>query len=271
MESETPIEIPLLIVIATLGILVFIFFVILFVIFYQKKSLETKAREEENEKNHQRQLLNTTIEIAELERKKIAANLHDDIGALIHLVKHNIHEITSKNSISEISKLNTQSVKLLENAMDNIRSISREIAPPVLMRLGFDEGLKELCGQITHSGASSVSLENSINTLPLGFQTQIQLYRIIQEILSNIIKHATATKIKVIIKADEKSIVTEIHHNGKGISNQEVDELTIKSKGIGLRSIKNRSEVIGAEINYSKANQHSLVIIKLPNQNEKTD
>lgn len=273
MENTAPIEIPLLIVIATIGIVIFIAFIFVFVIFFQKRALQNKVAAEEKERLHQEQLLKTTIEIAELERKKIAANLHDDLGAMINIIKRNISEIADNNSNPKLNDLSEQSSKLLDNTMDNIRGIAREIAPPVLMRMGFEEGLNELCNQLNNAKVLKVSFQKNVSNYTLTFQTQVQLYRIVQEIINNIIKHSGASSMQVTLKNTPASLITEIKHNGKGLTNEQVETLTATSKGIGLRSIKSRADVIRATINYViLGNSNSLTIIETPlDANEKTN
>jgi two-component system NarL family sensor kinase len=265
LEDKTPIEIPVLIVITTIGILVFIFFVVLFVLFYQKKELKNKVLREEKEKNHQRALLNATIEIAEAERKKIADNLHDDIGTIINLVKLNIGKIEKSTADkSVIKELSNESSGLLETTMENIRNISRDLAPPVLIQLGFEEGLKDLCQKISHSGTAKIVLTKSDGILKLSPKTELQVYRIIQEVINNVLKHASATEISIILNALSDKMVVTLFHNGDGISNESIDELTKGSKGLGLKSIKSRAQVIGATVNYSSTNSLSSILIETP-------
>jgi signal transduction histidine kinase len=157
--------------------------------------------------------------------------------------------------------------------MDNIRGIAREIAPPVLMRMGFEEGLNELCSQLNNSKVMTVTFHKNVSIYNLSFQTQVQLYRIVQEIINNIIKHAGATSMQVNLKNSNDALITEIKHNGKGLTNEQVATLTAASKGIGLRSIKSRADVIRAKINYAVlGNNDSLTIIETPiDTNEKTN
>jgi signal transduction histidine kinase len=260
-----PLEIPILIVIASIGIIIFIAFVIVFVLFYQKRTLQNKALAEEKEKNHQRQLVNTTIEITEIERKRIASNLHDDIGGIVNLVKLNIGKISrSTQNETIVKELSEQSSALLETTMENVRSISRDLAPPVLLRLGFEEGLMELCRYINNSGALKAGFNGSKEKLKLSSKTELQLYRIINEVINNIIKHDSADNLQMdIINYKDKFAVT-IKHDGKGIDDTMLKELTEGSKGIGLKSIQSRASILNAKINYSKSDAGSLITIETP-------
>ncbi|HWY10427.1 MAG TPA: ATP-binding protein [Bacteroidia bacterium] len=272
MEDKAPIEIPILIVIATLGIIVFIFFVVLFVLFYQKKSLQNKIEREEEEKNHQRQLVSATIEIAELERKRIAANLHDDVGGMINLVKLNIGKIARHtNDETAIKDLNMECSTLLEATMENIRSISRDLTPTVLMRLGFEEGLLDLCRLMNNTGEIKVEFKKPEQSLKIEPKTELQLYRIVQEIINNIMKHASASQMYVQLRSFNDKIIVEIKHNGKGISNNMLAQLAKDSTGIGLISIQGRAQVIKANVNYEiKSDTESVITIETP-LNEKTN
>lgn len=264
LENASPIEIPILVVIATVGILVFIFFIIFFVIFYQKRNLQLQVESEEKEKLHQQQLLKTSLEIAELERKKIAENLHDDIGPIINMIKHNVSQLNAANTNHVEPELKHQTDKLLDTTMDNIRSITRELAPPALMRFGLHDGLNELCSQLSNTKIIEAEFNCSVSNTPLPFTIQIQFYRLIQEIINNVIKHANASKLNLSLIYSQATLQALINHNGKGISNEKISELTQQSSGLGLRSIKNRAEILKANVNYSVANNQPTITISLP-------
>jgi two-component system, NarL family, sensor kinase len=264
LENTAPIEIPLLIVIATIGIIIFIAFIIFFVLFYQKKAFQTKALAAEKEKEHQRELTNMTMEVAEMERKRTAANLHDDIGGMINLVKTNLSKIAKNSSDPSLKELGEQSSAFLETAMDNIRNISRDLAPPVLLRLGFEEGLAELCTQISKTGAIKIEFQGSKSELNLPKQTELQLYRIINEILNNIIKHASPSKLHIDLINTKTKLGVAIRHDGRGLTNAALPSLTENSKGIGLKSIQSRANIIHAKIDYSINDSGSLVNIEIP-------
>lgn len=250
MENPEPIEIPILIVIATIGIIVFISFIVFFVLFYQKKALQNKALAEEKEKNHQRALVSLTLEVAETERKRIASNLHDDIGTTLSLTKININQMMRQSNSAHIKELGKESGLLLEATINNIRNISRDLAPPVLLRLGFEEGLKEFCKQIHSSGALAVDFLSHPDGSKLPERTELQLYRITTEVINNIIKHSGASAMRVELNDLKDKFVVMVRHNGKGIDNSTFTELASAGKGIGLKSIKSRADIINAKIDY---------------------
>jgi signal transduction histidine kinase len=263
LENSTPIEIPLFIVVSTAGILILIAFAVFFVMFYQKKTLQNRAQTIETEKQHQIELLHNTIEIAELERKRIANNVHDDIGGVINLVKMNISSITKNNADSELVKrLGDESKALLESTIENVRNISRDLAPPVLLRMGLIDGVDELSKQITQSTNFKVSFERPNVDFILPPQRELQLYRIILEITNNVLKHSGASQIFIKMASENEKMLVSLAHNGKGVSNNEIESMTQKSIGLGLKSIANRAKVINAKINYTKDQSNSLITIE---------
>jgi signal transduction histidine kinase len=264
LENQAPIEIPILIVIATIGIIIFIAFIIFFVLFYQKKALQNKASIAEKEKNHQRELANMTIEVAELERKRIANNLHDDVGTVINLVKMNLSRMMKQNDPELIKQLSKESDLLLESTMDNVRNINRDLAPPVLLRLGIKEAILDLCNHITSSGTVKANCSLTSSQPELNPQTELQLFRIITEIANNILKHADCSKLSIsLMSADEKLLVS-ITHNGKGVDNATINTLTASSRGLGLKSIRSRAGIINAKINYTFDQKEAVVSIEVP-------
>lgn len=91
MENKGQIDITVFVVIATLGVVMLVFFVILFVLLYQKRMLANKTAMINSEKDHQKKLLASSLEIAEKERQKIATNMHDDVGLALNVLKLNFN------------------------------------------------------------------------------------------------------------------------------------------------------------------------------------
>jgi signal transduction histidine kinase len=265
LENPPTINIPLLIVFVTVGFLILIAFSISFVLYHQKKKLKDKAISEEKEKNHQRELLKTSLDVAEMERKRIAANLHDDVGAALNLAKINIIRMAKLNNSIDITELSSESKLLLESTMENIRNISRDLAPPVLLRSGFEEALRDLCSSINTSGSLKVNLTGIPTGLKPSEQSEIQLYRILQELINNVLKHANASMMEINVADLTGKLNVNIKHDGKGIDDKMLPELTANSKGIGLKSIQSRANSINAKISYfAKNNSGSVINMEVP-------
>lgn len=208
-----------------------------------------RIRKIRKEKVQQEEFTKKLIESQESERKRVAAELHDSLGqdlliiknkALISLKKSD-DVAKLKEDIREISELTTSSI-------NEVREISYNLRPYELDRLGL---LKTLQSLIDRAGKSTnISFNCDIDNIDTIFvpEVEINVYRIVQECLSNIIKHSEATQVIVHIKKLEKEISIFISDNGKGF-NVEKKFSDSQRKGFGLRGIPERVKLFGGEFN----------------------
>lgn len=254
------------IIIGTSVILFLVFFVILFVLLHQKRMLQHKTLITQKEINHQKKLVEANIEVAEFEREKIAKNIHDDIGTTLNVISLHLNRIKrNANNETLVKELTDESRDLLDNSIETIRNIAKDLMPPSLIKLGFVKGLNELCRQIESASSLKIKLNQLNSAFDLPKKTEIQLYRIVQETLNNIVKHANANTININLQNNLKSIIITINHNGKGISNEMVNELTKTNSGIGLRSVQSRAQIINATLQYiTVSNNESIINIEVP-------
>lgn len=168
MENKSQIDVFSLVVIGTMGILILVSFIVLFVLLYQKKMFANKALIKENDNIYQRKLLDASIEVAEQERKKIAANIHDDIGMMLNVLKLNLTKIQrNKNDEKLTESLLDNSNLLIGDAIAAIRVISNDLMPPTLMKLGFIKGITELCRQIKSAEVIDIYLQVNVDSIQL--------------------------------------------------------------------------------------------------------
>lgn len=238
-------------------------FIIVFVMFYQKRMLAHKNDLYEKEKIYQKQLLEAAVEVAEKEREKIAGNIHDDLGLALNAINHNNTKIKrNPNDTRLIAELLEANAELIEETITTIRSISHELMPASLVKLGFIRGISELCRQISLSGSTNVKMITNETVLNLNKKNELHLYRLIKEIINNILKHDGSSCIEVRIAAINQKLHIEIIHNGSGISNTEIKELIASNKGIGLKSIFSRAQLTNSQVNYFKNKNEAKVTIE---------
>jgi two-component system, NarL family, sensor kinase len=256
----------ILLVIGTIAILTMVVFVIFFVLLHQRRMFENRAVIKEKESVHQKKLIDATIQVAELEREKIAKDIHDDVGSVLNVINLYLNRITRNPQDVELTKqLVGESKELLESSIENIRSIARDLMPPILIRLGYENGLSELCRQIKTSNSIDVQFIPNKETIPLSKKVELQLYRIVQESINNIIKHASASEISISLQQNTLMYTTQIRHNGKGISSEIINQLSEGVGGIGLRSIQSRAQMINASVQYITINSHDArITIDIP-------
>lgn len=266
MGNENKIELFPLIVIATAGIIILALFIILFIFRHQKKMIAHSLYINEKESNHQKELLNASLEIAEQERLKIARNVHDDIGMMLHALKLNISK--AKRNLKDIKIVEEQldeTDKIIESTITATRFLSYELMPPPLINIGFIEGMHYLIKQVASAKLIEIELKTELEHIDFDAKNAIHLYRLIKEVLNNIIKHTKATRTEVNIYSNENVLNVIIAHNGKGVTTETVYHLTESSKGVGLKSIMGRAQLINATVQYIIVEENKAkIIIEIP-------
>ena len=183
--------------------------------------------EKQNAQQYTKQLLEKTEE----ERKRIASDLHDSVS----------HELLSlKNIFEEKTDITNSKIDAIIN---DIRIISRNLHPVMFDKIGLKESIIQLVDrtQLTNNFMVTAEIDYSSDLLS---STELQIYRIVQESLSNIIKYANAIAAKITIQENAKSILIEIKDNGKGFN---VSETLNGKMAFGLHNIIERSRAIGGK------------------------
>ena len=177
--------------------------------------------------------IDAMLEGQEKERKRIAEDLHDDLGALMATINLHLENVGSKNSPDALEKTKA----LLGEAYNKIRNISHVKNAGVIANQGLLVAVNNMASKI--SSASNIDIEVIAHGLENRLENPLELllFRTIQELMTNIIKHANATKATVQLTQFEKSLNIIVEDNGKGF------ELTkMQETGIGLQNIKKRIE-----------------------------
>lgn len=242
MENEGT-NIILLVVTGCLGMLILVAGIILFVVTYQKRVLSQKN-------DFQRQLLSATVQVEENERERIAKNLHDDLGILLTGLRQNLNK-AARNAgdlplLEEINKHNNQ---LLDESLKTVRETVKDLTPKNLSKYGYLGVLRDLCAQLNKGGHVTVELHEE-DVPEFSQKKALQLYRLSKELLNNILKHAQPQYISIAFAARESGCRMRISHNGQGISNEAVRQLSGEGKGLGLKSIESRAQLINAGVHY---------------------
>ena len=183
----------------------------------------------------------------EQERLRVSRELHDGISQILVSVKYSVEtaiaRITQKrdNAMEPMEK----AAKRLQDAIHEVRRISRDLRPAVLDDLGLKPAIESMCAELQdRSGILiEVKCENIDGQLDIGKKTT--LYRVLQETLTNIERHADATVVKITIKREGQSIVMRISDNGVGFETNRYIRNRDPRAGIGLRNMRERMEFHG--------------------------
>jgi len=197
---------------------------------------------------------NALIDGKEIERKRIAIQLHDSLGAMLAAAK--MHFSSTKKSMDD-KKYNTVD-QLLNEAADEARNIAHNILPPTLLKFGLIAATEELASKM-NSELVEFSV-NNINNLEMPVilkeNKRISMYQIIQELMNNVIKHAEATECVINFKKDHNNFSISVADNGKGLNlNAQPD-----SWGLGLTYIKSRIHYFNGQFSIDSVPNQGTVI-----------
>lgn len=234
-------------IIALMGILAIL--IIGFLIITRIKFKQRARLAEEKERN-QRIRFKSIIETEENERKRIARELHDSLGQLLSTARLNISAVEGDLNEMKAQQI-SNSIKLIDNAVNEVRTISHNMMPNALISIGFESALREQVHLINDAGKFKVHLETPNEKLSIPEALGISLYRIVQEILNNALKYSEAENIWIEIVGQHEAISIKIKDDGNGFDPAQKHT----SGGIGWNNIHSRIEVINGEISINSTPQ----------------
>jgi PAS domain S-box-containing protein len=198
---------------------------------------EVKRLEEENLQmrlNQQKALLLGILDAQEEERRRIAESLHNGVGQLLFATKLNFDQV-AKLVPKEVFQGANQ---LLDEAIQETRRVSHELVPSILNEFGLAKSIQGLCQKYSKTRIQMhceiIGLENRLESY-----LEVAVYRICQELLTNVTKHAAATRGDVLLIEEDSEVILKVRDNGKGTSLE-----TTSSTGIGLRTIQDRVKLL---------------------------
>jgi signal transduction histidine kinase len=220
-----------------------------------KREEEHKAELEKIEKEKQLSNYTALMEGQEQERRRLARDLHDGLGCHLSALKLNLSRVPAESAQQEQSLL--QVTDQLDASIRELRWISRNMMPEALLTLGLQDALKDLCSSVMSPQLRLVYNAYNIDpALPLSTQTTI--YRMIQEIINNAVKHANASVIMLQCSQEEDSFFITVEDNGKGF-----DVASHHSEGIGLKNIRNRVDYFNGDLNIESSPEGTIINIEL--------
>jgi len=206
---------------------------------------------------------NAMIVGQEEERKRIAIDLHDRLGSMLSTVKVYFSAFKSKKEGNDLqsSQLHDKATSLLDLTFDELRKITNDLSTGMITDLGLRPAIEDLCETISKgSNIKCKTLFHNLNER-IDNQTEIGIYRITQELLSNILKHAQAKNITVQLNKIDETLQVTIEDDGIGYNYNE----KIKSAGMGLKNILTRVEKLGGKFHVdSVAQKGSFSFLEIP-------
>lgn len=209
--------------------------VVLLSLYFQKSLYAQKLREEELKNKHRAELLRHSINVQEMEQKRIAQDLHDELGAALSMMRMHLMLIEQKGDMLTENILRSvhNARQLSETAMASTRNISHQLMPPQLEAFGLVKTLEGIVRQINSAGNITVNLASDSSREELPFPVSLGLYRIAMELINNTIRHAQANKVDILLDLDGKYVTFKYTDDGIGMSAN-------NANGLGHKSIEAR-------------------------------
>jgi signal transduction histidine kinase len=241
-------EIILVYSIGTFGMIILAGAIFFFFITYQKRILKKELEINIIKNQQQEEILRTTILSQEKERKRIAQDLHDEVGAMLSVVKLNIALFERKSETIQSKELAHETKKYLDEIILQVRRISRALMPPSLEKLGLSVAIEELVNWINKSGQIQVELWKTGEPFRFSDKKELALFRIVQELLNNAIKHSQASVITIKLRYSPAGMSVSIIDNGVGFELKKM----VKT-GLGLKNLESRIQILGARMKLKSA------------------
>jgi signal transduction histidine kinase len=221
--------------------------------------------------NEQLGLLTTELIMTEeRERRKISIDIHDNIGQSLALTKIKLESLKHLDSKYEFTIILDQIEELVNQSIQQARSLMTELSPSILYELGFTEAVEWLGERMEADYGLQVILNDDLKKRTIDEEVQVLLFRAVRELLLNVVKHAGARKAYITLQTVGKNIQITIKDKGIGFDLLNFDETTRETQRFGLLSIKERIKHIGGlvEIRSGKGYGTSVTLVA-PRKNPK--
>ncbi|MEP7144773.1 MAG: ATP-binding protein [Ferruginibacter sp.] len=242
--------------------IVFCTFIVTIIYRYQQKQNTYFKEITELKVNHENALLKAQLEMQEFTFQNISREIHDNIGQKLALVKLYLNTVPSSKMNTPIMQV-TDSAIIISEVINDLSDIARSMSSEIILNNGLVKGVEFEVAQLRKSGIYEIDL--AINGNPVFFDSKKELivFRIIQESLHNIMKHAEASNIHICLHYNATQLCLTIKDNGKGFVRD------VKNEGSGLINIRRRTSLLEGDFSISSDKEGTRLNITIPiNQNE---
>jgi two-component system NarL family sensor kinase len=243
------IQLYLVIAVAIVAIMLMAGAIILFVVFYQKRMITEQLKRQALEFDYQQKMLQAELESQETERRKVAEDLHDSIGGMLSTIRVGMFSLAK---LLPDPRAMEETKQMLDDTITSVRRISRDLMPSTLEKFGLVEAVKEICERFQSTSRIPIHFHGSNDVPLIDQQRQLMIYRIVQELLNNSIKHAKASQINVTLNATEHDIKLIVEDDGVGFDAVFQQSDSSAGKGLGLFNIQNRAKILGGQLEFLK-------------------
>jgi len=251
--QNTDTQVYFVIVVGIILALLLVGFIVTILFLYQQRQHRQEQELARLKDLYQNELLQSQLEIKEATFKTIAQELHDNIGQMLSVVKFSLATLTIKKDHPDFESIH-ESREMLNKAIFDLSDITKSMHTDRITKIGLVEAIKYELQMLQKMKLFETSFNSSEDYFHFDEQKEIFLFRMFQEIMNNIIKHAKAKLVKVNIQSqNDHQFKLVISDDGVGFNVSEKQLTTSSSAGVGLKSIINRAKLIGASVKIDSA------------------
>ena len=246
------------IIISVILILFLIIFITIIIYRYQQKQNAYFKDIESLKASHQNTLLQSQLEIQEQTFQNISREIHDNIGQKLSLAKLHLNTLSYADTTNTREQVN-ESINIISEAINDLSDLSHSLSSEIIMNNGLIKALEFEAAQMQRSGIYKIHFSISGNPVFMDANTELVLFRITQEALNNIIRHAGASLIDFHLYYNTSSLVLTIKDNGKGFN------IAGSEAGTGLLNMKKRTLLLNGKLDIiSSENTGTQIKIEIP-------
>ena len=230
----------------------------------QRKKIRYHQEMQTLRESQQNQLIEAAIRSEEIERHRIAEQLHDEVGAILSSSKLHIQGIKADNLDERDKQLHEKGKELLDDGIQKVRSISHNLHSNILKEFGLNEAIQHFVTKLTKGTFINSTMKLDANYTTQNPENDMSIYRMVQELINNILKHANAKQIQINSVYVNDRLDIAITYDGSGLSQQQFEELRYNKDGLGLKNIQNRVILLKGKIEFYKGDNNNSIQIHIP-------
>jgi len=240
-------EVVIIVVAGTLIVFLLLIFLLTLFFVFQRRQLQSQQEKTTIHARYAQEILQTQIEVQNFTLQQIGQELHDNIGQLLFVAKINLNILEDTEQITENKERITQANEIISLSINELRALTKSFDGDFVKDFGLQDSLAHELIRIRKTKKFQTEITTSGEKYLLGYEKEIVLFRISQEIFNNTMKHAGATIIQVHLTYEKEEFKLEVTDNGKGFDLQVVKNKELKFSGSGLRNMQRRAELIGGK------------------------
>lgn len=245
MPSEINSQVALIIILGTVITLALAFFIVLFLLFFRQKQLKNIAEQQALREAYEQELLRSQMEVQNETLRQVGEELHDYVGQLLAVARIELNLLEEKAETTPFDAGLRRANDALQRAVQGIRSLAKTLDSETVGTFGLQESIALELDRIQRMGKFRVDFSATGTPRPLPQQGDVVVYRMIQEILSNALKHSGGSILTVRLAYEDTALRLNLTDDGRGFDSESVARRPLEEIGSGLRNLRRRTAVLG--------------------------